>query len=160
MLHCNSEGHVLHRREFIRRIGWAAAAGTVSAVEAEEDSAIRDVLRHRVDVGKRTVGMAVCVVTPSEKRLVVLGHERLSNDRLVTPDTIFEIASITKIFVEQSRRFSNGAGTTGGPYPAILTRWDQRHPSGRRRGCAVFGRQIKGITALPRTNKYRALMPC
>ena len=77
----------------------AAIAGASQAREVvDDDDAIRDILRHRVDVEKRSVGMAVCVATPRHKRFVSWGRERADDDRAVTSETVFEIASITKVF--------------------------------------------------------------
>src|SRR5579862_7321628 len=76
----------------------ASITGAVQAVEVDDDYAISDVLRGRVETEKRTVGMAVCVVTPNRKRFVAWGRERLSDVRPVTSGTVFEIGSITKVF--------------------------------------------------------------
>jgi CubicO group peptidase (beta-lactamase class C family) len=89
---------VLNRRTFTAGIAAAAITGRGRALEVDDDEAIRDILRRRVDVDKRTVGMAVCVVTANRKRFVAWGHERLGDARPVTSDTVFEILSITKIF--------------------------------------------------------------
>jgi D-alanyl-D-alanine-carboxypeptidase/D-alanyl-D-alanine-endopeptidase len=89
---------MLNRRAFVTGIGAAAIAGYAQALEVADDEAIRQIIKQRVDVEKRTVGMAVCVVTPGRKRFVSWGHERLGDTRPVTPETVFEIASITKVF--------------------------------------------------------------
>jgi serine-type D-Ala-D-Ala carboxypeptidase/endopeptidase len=89
---------MLSRRTFTIGIGAAAISSAARALEFEDDNAIRDLLRRRVDVEKRSVGMAVCVVTPKRKRFATWGRERLSDNRGVTSDTVFEIGSITKIF--------------------------------------------------------------
>ena len=78
-------------------IGAAAIARPARALELD-DNAIRDILKRRVEVEKRSVGMAVCVVTPNRKRFITWGHERLSDNRPVTSETVFEIGSITKVF--------------------------------------------------------------
>jgi D-alanyl-D-alanine-carboxypeptidase/D-alanyl-D-alanine-endopeptidase len=88
----------LSRRSFMTGIGAAAIAGAAQAVEVDDDDAIRDILRRRVEVEKRTVGMAVCMVTPNRKRFVACGRERLGDLRPVTSETVFEIGSITKVF--------------------------------------------------------------
>lgn len=76
-----------------------AVNSTISqALDLDDDDAIRDVLRRRVDVERRTVGMAVCVVTPERTRFLAWGSERLGDDRPVTSETVFEIGSITKVF--------------------------------------------------------------
>jgi len=87
---------MLNRRAFMIGIGAAAIARPARALEFD-DNAIRDMLRRRVEE-KRSVGMAVCVVTPGRKRFITWGRERLSDDRPVTSETVFEIGSITKVF--------------------------------------------------------------
>jgi D-alanyl-D-alanine-carboxypeptidase/D-alanyl-D-alanine-endopeptidase len=89
---------MLNRRTFTTGIVAAAIAGVAQAREVDDDNAIRDILRRRVEVEKRSVGMAVCVVTPNRQRIVTWGRERLSDDRPVTSDTVFEIGSVTKVF--------------------------------------------------------------
>jgi len=59
---------MLNRRVFLMAIGAVGVAQAVRALEVEDD-AIRDLLRKRVEVEKRSVGMAVCVVTPDRKRV-------------------------------------------------------------------------------------------
>ncbi len=89
---------MLNRRTFTMGIAAAATAGVALALEMDDDNAIRDILRKRIEVEKRAVGLAVCVVTPRRKRFVAWGRERLSDDRPVTSETVFEIGSITKVF--------------------------------------------------------------
>ena len=89
---------MLNRRTFTAGIGATAIAGAAQALEVDDDAAIREILRRRVEVEKRTVGIVVCVVTPNRKRFVGWGRERLSDDRPVTSETVFEIGSITKVF--------------------------------------------------------------
>jgi CubicO group peptidase (beta-lactamase class C family) len=71
---------------------------SVPGLDLDDDDAIRDVLRRRVEVEKRTVGIAVCVVTPQRTRFLAWGRERVGDDRPVTSETVFEIGSITKVF--------------------------------------------------------------
>jgi serine-type D-Ala-D-Ala carboxypeptidase/endopeptidase len=94
---------MLDRRTFVKGIAAAAIAlaprtPTSSADIVARNDAIRDILKRRVDVEKRSVGMAICVVTPDRTRFVVRGRDRINNGRPVTSDTVFEIASITKVF--------------------------------------------------------------
>ena len=56
---------MLNRRTFTTRIAAAAIVGGAQALK--DDDAMRDILRRRVEVEKRTVGVAVCVVTPDRK---------------------------------------------------------------------------------------------
>jgi CubicO group peptidase (beta-lactamase class C family) len=57
-----------------------------------------EILRQRIDVDKKAVGM-VCGKVSSKGREVI-GHGKLGHDRDQTPDgdTVFEIGSITKLF--------------------------------------------------------------
>jgi serine-type D-Ala-D-Ala carboxypeptidase/endopeptidase len=92
---------MLNRRTFTMGISAAAMAAMAAgarALEVDDDNAIRDILRRRIEVEKRSVGMAVCVVTRNRKRFVTWGRERLGDDRPVTFETVFEIGSITKVF--------------------------------------------------------------
>jgi serine-type D-Ala-D-Ala carboxypeptidase/endopeptidase len=79
-------------------IGAAAISGVSRALEVDDDAAIRNILKRRVEVEKCAVGMAVCVVTPGRKRFVTWGRERLGDEQPVTPETVFEIGSVTKVF--------------------------------------------------------------
>jgi CubicO group peptidase (beta-lactamase class C family) len=87
----------LNRRAFLMAIG---AVGVAHAAPALEDD-IRAILRRRVEVEKRSVGMLVCIVIPNGKHFVTWGRERLTDDRPVTSETIFEIGSVTKVFTAQ-----------------------------------------------------------
>jgi serine-type D-Ala-D-Ala carboxypeptidase/endopeptidase len=69
-----------------------------SVLDVDNDAALRAILRRRVELEKRAVGMAVCVVRPDRTRIVAFGRARRGNDQLVAPDTVFEIGSITKVF--------------------------------------------------------------
>jgi serine-type D-Ala-D-Ala carboxypeptidase/endopeptidase len=89
---------MMNRRGFTTGIGALALVGGAQAIEIDDDEAIRDVLRRRVAVEKRAMGMAVCVVSQNRKRFVAYGRERLSGVHPVTSDTVFEIGSITKVF--------------------------------------------------------------
>lgn len=89
---------MLNRRAFTTGVAAVALAGVTQAREVDHDDAIRTILRRRIEVEKRTVGMAVCVVTPGRKRFVTWGRERVEDARPVSSDTVFEIASVTKVF--------------------------------------------------------------
>lgn len=89
---------MLSRRVFMTSISAAAVARAAGSLEVDDDDAIRDILRRRVEMEKRAVGMAVCVATPNRQRFVTWGRERMGDARPVTSDTVFEIASITKVF--------------------------------------------------------------
>lgn len=89
---------IVNRRTFITAIGMATIARVAQAIDVDDEDAIRDILRQRVETEKSSVGMAVCVVTPSRTRFVAWGRQRSGDARPVTSDTVFEIASITKVF--------------------------------------------------------------
>lgn len=89
---------MLKRRTFVTGIGASAIAGATQGIEVDDDKIVHDLLRQRIDVEKRTVGMAVCVVTPNRKRFVACGRERLGDGFSVGSETVFEIGSITKVF--------------------------------------------------------------
>lgn len=89
---------MLNRRDFAAALGAAAVAGAANAFEISDNGSIRDILRRRVEVEKRSLGMAVCVVTPHRRHFVAWGRERLGDNRPVSAETVFEIASITKVF--------------------------------------------------------------
>jgi D-alanyl-D-alanine-carboxypeptidase/D-alanyl-D-alanine-endopeptidase len=79
-------------------MSYASASRSDGSVKVPTDQAIRQLLEQRVNGEKRTIGTAVCVVQPDSSRVITVGHERLTNDRPVTSNTVFEIGSITKIF--------------------------------------------------------------
>lgn len=89
---------MLSRRAFTTGLVAATITTPAPALELDDDDAIRNILKQRIEVEKRTVGMAVCVSTPVHTRFVAWGRERLGEDRPVTSETVFEIGSITKVF--------------------------------------------------------------
>ena len=70
---------------------WVSSA---SASTAE----IRRILTDRVDRDHWAVGLVVGVVSPQGRRVVSYGRARAGNPRRVNGDTVFEIASVTKVF--------------------------------------------------------------
>lgn len=76
----------------------AAQNRAEDVLKVSDDKTIRDILKRRIDVEKRAVGIAVCINTPDRQSFVTWGRERLTDNRPVTPDTVFEIGSITKVF--------------------------------------------------------------
>jgi D-alanyl-D-alanine-carboxypeptidase/D-alanyl-D-alanine-endopeptidase len=76
----------------------ACAVGVAPRAATPSEITITEILRRRVDVEKRTVGMATAVVTRLEHRIICYGRQRLDNDERVSGETLFEIGSITKIY--------------------------------------------------------------
>ena len=62
------------------------------------DSAIRGILRERIDQQRQSVGLVVGVLEPSGRRILAYG--RLGKDDRRTPkeNSVFEIGSATKVF--------------------------------------------------------------
>lgn len=88
---------MLDRRTVVTGLAASAVAMTTRAgVPSEID--IIEILRRRVDVEKRTVGMAVALVTRRGDRISCYGRKTLGSDHQVSAETLFEIGSITKIF--------------------------------------------------------------
>jgi CubicO group peptidase (beta-lactamase class C family) len=106
------------------------------ALDLEDDDAIQNFLRRRVEVEMRTVGIAVCVVTPQRTRFLAWGRERLGDDRPVTSETVFEIGSITKVFTALLLSAMARSGEVGLDDPVA------RHLPGDFHLPALDGRQI------------------
>ena len=72
---------------------------TVAAeLQLPTDTEIQRLLADRIDVQKQSIGMVVGIVTPAGRRIVSYG--KVASDRPEVPDgdTIFDIASVTKVF--------------------------------------------------------------
>jgi D-alanyl-D-alanine-carboxypeptidase/D-alanyl-D-alanine-endopeptidase len=85
-----------------RSILWGAAAASMlcAGVRAMPLSEVdlAAILRHRVDVEKRSMGMAAAIISQRNYRVDCYGRERSADDRKVSGETLFEIGSITKIY--------------------------------------------------------------
>ena len=62
------------------------------------DAEIRQILVDRIDIQRKSVGMVVGIITPQGRRLVTYGKPAQDDSRPLNGDTVFEIASVTKIF--------------------------------------------------------------
>jgi D-alanyl-D-alanine-carboxypeptidase/D-alanyl-D-alanine-endopeptidase len=88
----------LPRRSFLGGAFALAAIGIRVRAATPSEGQVAEVLRRRVDLEKRSVGMAAVVVTGSEQTIACHGRVSSASDRLVSRDTIFELGSITKVF--------------------------------------------------------------
>ncbi len=62
------------------------------------DARVKEILTQRVDVDKQAVGIAVILVEGDKVRIITHGAVGLGKAEPITPDTLFEIGSITKTF--------------------------------------------------------------
>ena len=62
------------------------------------DAEIREVLRDRIDVAKKSVGIVVGLVDDQGIRIVSYGKSNQNSDQMVNADSVFEIGSVTKVF--------------------------------------------------------------
>jgi CubicO group peptidase (beta-lactamase class C family) len=74
-----------------------AGAETEVGPALPSDDAIRSILAQRVDGDRYSVGMAVGLSTSIGRRFVTYGRAAVGGDP-VTPDSVFELGSITKVF--------------------------------------------------------------
>ena len=70
-------------------------AGT-QAVPPDDD--IRKILAERVGENEKAVGIVVGVIDPQSRRIISYGHRDVGDARPLNGDTVFEIASVTKVF--------------------------------------------------------------
>jgi serine-type D-Ala-D-Ala carboxypeptidase/endopeptidase len=73
-------------------------AAVKEAVQPVSDEEIARMIRFRIEKQRRATGIVVGVLRPSGRSLVAYGATDLKGSRQVGGDTIFEIASLTKIF--------------------------------------------------------------
>ena len=71
----------------------------VSSLAFPTDAEVREILRQRVEESKRGIGLVVALVDESGSRIVAYGHARRGSEELVTGDSVFEVGSVTKVFV-------------------------------------------------------------
>ena len=64
------------------------------------DEQVRDLLRQRIDVEKRGVGIAVGLIDGRTRRVVCYGSTARDGSVEVSADTVFEIGSVTKSFTD------------------------------------------------------------
>ena len=98
-----SNSHCAHarRRQVRRTVACGAGqpwAGKRHRRKRRRPTSASAILVKRIDEEKRAVGMAAVVVQGEQVRIVTAGHTALDRATAVTPDTLFEIGSITKTF--------------------------------------------------------------
>src|SRR5690348_15808261 len=69
-----------------------------AAAAPPTDAEILAILKQRIDVEHRSVGIVVGVVTPAGRRIVSYGSTRRSGGQPVNGDTVYELGSMTKVF--------------------------------------------------------------
>lgn len=62
------------------------------------DDEIRAILRERIDVAKKSVGIVVGLVDDKGIRVISYGKPNKTSDRAVNGESVFEIGSVTKVF--------------------------------------------------------------
>lgn len=76
----------------------ASAPAARAAIPSDLERRIRAILTERIDVQRQSVGMVVGCLSPSGSQVVAHGVFDRSDRRRVGADTVFRIASITKVF--------------------------------------------------------------
>ena len=62
------------------------------------DDEIRAILRERIDVAKKSVGIVVGLVDDKGVRIISYGKPNKTGDKAVNGDSVFEIGSVSKVF--------------------------------------------------------------
>jgi serine-type D-Ala-D-Ala carboxypeptidase/endopeptidase len=62
------------------------------------DTEIRNMLITRIDVQHRGTGAIVVIITPTGRRTIAYGSVAEGDKRQISGDTVFDVASITKVF--------------------------------------------------------------
>lgn len=96
------------RRRAIKLVLLTVAVTTISALalsrqtpvaEAElTDDQIKNILRDRIDVAKKSLGIVVSLIDDKGTRIVSYGKPSQDGAQTVNGDSVFEIGSVTKVF--------------------------------------------------------------
>jgi D-alanyl-D-alanine-carboxypeptidase/D-alanyl-D-alanine-endopeptidase len=70
--------------------------GTQTVLPSDDD--IRKILAEHVGENETAVGIVVGVIDPQGRRIISYGHRNAGDARPLNGDTVFEIASVTKVF--------------------------------------------------------------
>ena len=76
----------------------AMSVHTVSAERMPSDDSIEMILRDRVDLYRKSVGIVVGIVDSRKRKVVAYGRTDLEGDTEVGANTVFEIGSVSKVF--------------------------------------------------------------
>jgi serine-type D-Ala-D-Ala carboxypeptidase/endopeptidase len=68
------------------------------AQSLQDEAEVKQILRQRIDVDKKGVGIAVGILNEKGIKLISHGKMNVKESREVNPDSLFEIGSITKVF--------------------------------------------------------------
>lgn len=79
-------------------VGATAVWGQTALSEFPSDEEIRRILADRIDTDHWSVGMVVGLISPEGRRVVSYGRASRGDVPTLNADTVFEIASITKVF--------------------------------------------------------------
>ena len=71
-------------------------AGTQTVLPSDDE--IRKILAERLGENEKDVGIVVGVIDPQGRRIISYGHRNVGDARPLNGDTVFEIASVTKVF--------------------------------------------------------------
>ena len=77
---------------------WLVALFAMNVQAQPTDARVKEILAERIDVDKQAVGLAAVIVDGDKVRIVTHGAMRLDKAEPITPDTLFEVGSITKTF--------------------------------------------------------------
>src|SRR5437763_4638303 len=73
-------------------------SGFAGTPAVPSDDEIRKILAERVWENEKAVGIVVGVIDPQGRRIISYGHRDVGDARPLDGDTVFEIASVTKVF--------------------------------------------------------------
>jgi D-alanyl-D-alanine-carboxypeptidase/D-alanyl-D-alanine-endopeptidase len=75
-----------------------AAPPSIKTLALATDEDITSLLLDRIDRQRKSVGIVVGIITPANRRVISVGHTGGDSARPLNGDTVFRIASVTKVF--------------------------------------------------------------
>src|SRR6266705_1789465 len=82
---------------FLILLGLLPARVVIAQAELSDDE-VRAILRDRIDVAKKGVGIVIGLVDEKGIRIISYGKPNKTSDQTVNGDSVFEIGSVTKVF--------------------------------------------------------------